>query len=40
MPNELMCYPTFLKLGIGGLVGKDGKKIVTTEVNKANKNLH
>ena len=33
-------YPTFLKLGIFGLVGKDGKKIVTTEVNKANNNLH
>jgi hypothetical protein len=40
MPNELTCYPTFLKLGIFGLVGKDGKKIVTTEVNKANNNLH
>jgi len=40
MPNELICYPTFLKLGIGRLGGKDGKKTVTTEVIKANKNLH
>jgi len=40
MPNELVSYPTFLKLGIGRLGGKDGKKTVTTEVIKANKNLH
>ena len=40
MPNELICFPTFLKLGIGRLGGKDGKKTVTTEVIKANKNLH
>ena len=40
MPNELICYPTFLQLGIGGLGGKDSKKTVNKEVIKTNKNLH
>ena len=35
IPNELVSYPTFLKLGIGRLGGKDGSNIVTSEVIKA-----
>jgi len=43
IPKKLMVAPTFSQLGIGRLDrkdDKDGKKTVTAEVIKANKNLH
>jgi hypothetical protein len=40
IPKKLMVAPTFFQLGMYRLDGKDGKKTVTAEVIKANKNLH
>ena len=35
IPKELEVYPTFIKVGIGRLIGKDGDKTITADVIKA-----
>jgi len=34
MPKELEIYPTFIKVGIGRLIGKDRAKTITADVIK------
>jgi len=40
MPSQLQIYPTYLKLCMGRLDGKDESKIVRSEAIKADKKLH